>query len=304
MTLYDLLGALPDDDAEGLRTAFRRAVKGAHPDIRPGDPDAAFKFRRIVRAHEILGDEEQRAAYDHLLDLAHQEKVSASGRATAARIHKLASGAIALAGACIVTVGGYLLFMHMSAASVAPADNPAMHASASSPALSPVTPGKRASLPKDESADVPGGAIGPSANVAEFNSGSIPSAHAGPAPGLAGSDVRPARARGTSAHRHGNANADPGPGQASLPDPNISPASSDRTILHRLRRFERAFADVAPENQIEKQAEKPGRAKSAAAASGAPRLGPGARPPIPIPRPRTVVQDPSREESVASVRLR
>ena len=37
-TLYDLLGALPHDDAESLRSAFRRAVKGAHPDLRPGDP--------------------------------------------------------------------------------------------------------------------------------------------------------------------------------------------------------------------------------------------------------------------------
>ena len=69
-TLYDLLGALPDDGAEELRTAFRRAVKGTHPDLNPGDPDAALKFRRIVRASEILGDGEQRAAYDHLLDLA------------------------------------------------------------------------------------------------------------------------------------------------------------------------------------------------------------------------------------------
>ena len=55
-TLYDLLGALPRDDAEGLRAAFRRAVKGAHPDLRPGDPDAALKFRQIVRANEILID--------------------------------------------------------------------------------------------------------------------------------------------------------------------------------------------------------------------------------------------------------
>jgi hypothetical protein len=58
---FDLLGALPKDDAEGL-TAFRQAVKGAHPDIHPGDPDAALKFREIVRANEILGDVEQRAA--------------------------------------------------------------------------------------------------------------------------------------------------------------------------------------------------------------------------------------------------
>ena len=55
-TLYDLLGALPGDDAEDLRAAFRRAVKGAHPDLRPGDPDAALKFRQIVRANEILCD--------------------------------------------------------------------------------------------------------------------------------------------------------------------------------------------------------------------------------------------------------
>jgi len=39
--------------------------QGAHPDIKPGDPDAALKFRQIVRANEILGDVEQRAAYDH-----------------------------------------------------------------------------------------------------------------------------------------------------------------------------------------------------------------------------------------------
>src|SRR6266436_86883 len=124
-TLYDLLGALPKDDAEGLRTAFRRAVKGAHPDIHPGDPDAALKFREIVRANEILGDVEQRAAYDHLLELARLEQELASKRATAAKIHRLASdviaGVIALAGVSVVTVGGYLLFMHMSAALVAPA---------------------------------------------------------------------------------------------------------------------------------------------------------------------------------------
>ena len=82
-TLYDLLGALPKDDAEGLRTAFRQAVKGAHPDIHPGDPDAAMKFREIVRANEILGDVEQRAAYDHLLDLARLEQELALKRATA-----------------------------------------------------------------------------------------------------------------------------------------------------------------------------------------------------------------------------
>jgi curved DNA-binding protein CbpA len=118
-TLYDLLGALPDDNAEGLRAAFRRAAKGAHPDINPGDPDAALKFREIVRANEILSDEEQRGAYDHLLHLARIEQETASKHAFAARIHQVASGTMAVAGAMVITLGGYLLFMHISAASVA-----------------------------------------------------------------------------------------------------------------------------------------------------------------------------------------
>lgn len=112
-TLYELLGALPRDDAEGLRTAFRKAVKGTHPDLRPGDPDAALKFRQIVRANEILADPEQRAAYDHLLVLAKQEKSRALTLPIAAKIHKVASGMMAVASASIVTAGGYLIFMHM-----------------------------------------------------------------------------------------------------------------------------------------------------------------------------------------------
>ena len=48
-TLYDLLGALPDDDAEGLRTAFRKAAKATHPDLNPDNPDAALRFRQLVK---------------------------------------------------------------------------------------------------------------------------------------------------------------------------------------------------------------------------------------------------------------
>lgn len=73
-TLYELLGALPDDDAESIRAAFRRAAKANHPDRNPDDPDAARRFRRIVRAHAILGDEAQRASYDQLLDIALREQ--------------------------------------------------------------------------------------------------------------------------------------------------------------------------------------------------------------------------------------
>src|ERR1700761_5953105 len=105
-TLYDLLGARPRDDAEELRVAFRRAVKGAHPDLNPGDPDAGEKFREIVRANEILGDEEQRAAYDHLLVLARKEQKQL---ATATVMQKAATSAIALATAAGLGAIGYLL---------------------------------------------------------------------------------------------------------------------------------------------------------------------------------------------------
>jgi len=114
-TLYDLLGALPNDDADELRAAFRRAVKRVHPDINSEDLDAGLKFRRIVRANEILGDAEQRAAYDHLLALAHQEQAAAD------KVHKVASGVMALAGISVVAVGGYALFVLLSANALTPA---------------------------------------------------------------------------------------------------------------------------------------------------------------------------------------
>ena len=47
-TLYELLGALPHDDAEGLRAAFRKAAKAAHPDTNPDDPEASQRFRPEV----------------------------------------------------------------------------------------------------------------------------------------------------------------------------------------------------------------------------------------------------------------
>jgi curved DNA-binding protein CbpA len=119
-TLYDLLGALPDDDAEDIRAAFRKAVKTSHPDINPGDPDAAIKFRQIVRANEILIDQEQRAVYDHLLDLARLEQEAQSKQAVAAAVHKVASGTMVLAGISVVAIGGYLLFMQLSATPIAP----------------------------------------------------------------------------------------------------------------------------------------------------------------------------------------
>jgi curved DNA-binding protein CbpA len=120
-TLYDLLGALPNDDADDLRAAFRRAAKRAHPDLNPGDPDSGLKFRQIVRASEILSDVDQRAAYDRLLQAARVEQEQAAKPAVADRALKLAFGITALAAMSIVAVGGHALFLRPPTNALTPA---------------------------------------------------------------------------------------------------------------------------------------------------------------------------------------
>jgi hypothetical protein len=304
-TLYDLLGALPHDDAEALRAAFRRAVKGAHPDVRPDDPEAALKFREIVRANDILGDEEQRAAYDHLLELARLEQLSEARHAIAARIHKLASGVIALAGASVVTVGGYLLFMHMSAASVAPANDvvimrAAREIAAVNPTAAPDTSGASAPSAKRGSTVIPAEANVPDAAMPKPHAESAGVANAGSAPDLAASEVGLLQARVISADGDGHPG---GPDQSLQLDPKLLPAYADRGIIfYRLRDFDGAFADVTPAKRIGKAS----RPKSPPAMARQPRFDHAAIAPavVPLPRRRTAAQDPSREESVAQVRLR
>ncbi len=278
-TLYDLLGALPRDDAEDLRSAFRRAVKGAHPDLRPGDPDAALKFRQIVRANEILIDAEQRAAYDHLLALARAEQRSASVRPLAARIHSLASGVIALAGISIMTAGGYLLFMQMSTASVAPANNVGV-AMRVSPDIAPVSrtdplyPTGQSSViakrdSKRKSTSIPAGAIVRSAAMPPTNLENLPPFNFGAAPDIVLNDARFFHARGIFAYRNGNLNgAIADLDQAIQLDPSFSASYIDRGIVfYRLRKFDRAFADITRAKRIEKES----RPKSMPAMAKKPR---------------------------------
>jgi len=109
-TLYDLLGALPSDDAEGLRTAFRKAAKATHPDINPDHPDAALRFRELVRAYDILTDAEQRATYDQLLAIALQPAGASTAVRTYEVIGKVASNTMAATIISAVLVGGYVVF--------------------------------------------------------------------------------------------------------------------------------------------------------------------------------------------------
>src|SRR4029450_3185459 len=109
-TLYDLLGALPDDDAEGLRVAFRRAAKATHPDTNPDNPDAALRFRQLVRAHNILSDAEQRATYDQLLEIATRPSEPPRSSAVYEKGHRVATNRIAATFIAAVLIGGYAFF--------------------------------------------------------------------------------------------------------------------------------------------------------------------------------------------------
>ena len=113
-TLYDLLGALPGDDAEGLRTAFRRAAKTTHPDMNPDDPEASRRFRELMRAYDILTDADQRSTYDELLLIALQPETTAKSTRVYERVRKYASNTMAATIISGVLVAGYTLFGHFS----------------------------------------------------------------------------------------------------------------------------------------------------------------------------------------------
>ena len=62
---YRRLDVQRDASHDDIVRAYRRMAMGAHPDARPGDPEAARRFREITEAYEVLGDPGRRAAYDH-----------------------------------------------------------------------------------------------------------------------------------------------------------------------------------------------------------------------------------------------
>jgi curved DNA-binding protein CbpA len=227
-TLYDLLGALPNDDAESLRAAFRRAVKQAHPDVNPGDPDAGLKFHRIMRANEILGDVEQRAAYDHLLEVTRIEQEQAAKHAVTVNIHKLASGVMVLAGTSAVVVCGYGLFLQLSANTLMPATTTAdeIREPAAIVAAGPVEEGRAsASAPSQTSghADITT-SIMPTAASMPTDTAEIARGRVGP-------------------------QLDRTPKHSSK---FVSAYIDHSTILYRLRKFARSFAELAPAKRLQR----------------------------------------------------
>ena len=273
-TLYDLLGALPEDDADSLRAAFRHAVKGTHPDINPGDPYAALKFRKLVRANEILSDHEQRAAYDHLLDIAGSERDDRPKRVVDTTIYQLATGVMTLAGVSLVLlVGLHMLFGYVNNIPLGPTQ--ATDTSRAEPAkieTTGVTQIELVDTPDrtSDKVDVGGdkkfenfrtieepGAPGAVVSVADASGTvmrqGIPKARDSAAHDFSPMDANTYREQAISAYRNGDLylaliKLD----LAISLDPKSSDAYVDRGIVfHRLGDTKRAFADIAKAKRID-----------------------------------------------------
>jgi curved DNA-binding protein CbpA len=271
-TLYELLEALPDDDADGLRAAFRKAAKANHPDFNPGNAEASERFRRIVRANAILSDGQQRAAYDRLLEIARrQQNQQPKGGLLSRTIRRLAADALTSAVVSIVLIGGY--FAYMSADRLPLASAQVVEISKGEPAQTvPVKAAEIADAPSqaehhagpeaieasntapdvtpqaaDEPAKPDNSAVAATTEVAPA------SAYAPPAGDYGTRDVEFYRERGMRAYRNGDlylalANFD----LAIDLDPGLPESYIDRGIVfHRLGDLKRAFSDVAEAKRIE-----------------------------------------------------
>jgi hypothetical protein len=49
-----------DADFEDMKAAWRRLAKANHPDVKPGDPEAAERFRQVQAAWDVLRTAEER----------------------------------------------------------------------------------------------------------------------------------------------------------------------------------------------------------------------------------------------------
>lgn len=60
MRALDVLGLDTDADFDTVKAAWRKLAKENHPDIRPGDADAAVRFQTVQAAYEVLRSAKER----------------------------------------------------------------------------------------------------------------------------------------------------------------------------------------------------------------------------------------------------
>jgi tetratricopeptide (TPR) repeat protein len=192
---------------------------------------------------------------------------------------------MAVAGAAATTIGGYLLFMHVSAASIAPLQpivlatdsinavvSKVVEVAAIAPDTAPASDAAPTPAPVETVASLQENASqSPAPEQADAANGAGDAARTACASAPAGSgcsvettgavtnppvviDAKFFHDRGMESYRKGDlAAAVADLDQAIQIDPKFSSAYVDRgLVLYRLRKFDRAFADVASAKRIEK----------------------------------------------------
>ena len=61
---YEVLGVNRKASAAEIKSAYRKLAKKLHPDANKNDPKAASRFAELNAAHEIVGDDDKRKAFD------------------------------------------------------------------------------------------------------------------------------------------------------------------------------------------------------------------------------------------------
>jgi tetratricopeptide (TPR) repeat protein len=267
-TLYELLGALPDDDADRLRAAFTSAAKASHPDNNPDDAEASQKFRRVVRAYALLRDERQRTTYDAMLIKAEQQKMLIARNKATSRIQKMIPDPFVAVVIAFVSIGTYHLFERVLGgvsdvtmqAKQPPANVAAL--AAAMPMPQPQPPETISRAPEPESIErMPVSAPPEAADVVMETTATVTAAIADNAevapatPTVEVKDARYYRQRGQEAYRIGDlALALIDFDLAVELDPNLSDAYIDRAIVfHRMGDLTRAFADINEARRLGRQ---------------------------------------------------
>ena len=63
MRALEILGVEADADMEAVKKAWREKAKAVHPDVRPGDAEAAQQFQALSLAYEVLKQAEERRVW-------------------------------------------------------------------------------------------------------------------------------------------------------------------------------------------------------------------------------------------------